>query len=130
MAPPFEAGLRLLDHVGDAHRAPMLIERTQRRVDHRNRDITVACGQFVGPAGAAAFRKHLKLGAEHVALGHGKLLALGITILAALNVEGRALMDFGWRIPGAEIDLVMHESFGAEHAYREHAWRGPRSADI
>src|ERR1700731_839065 len=66
---------RLLDHVGDAHARAIALDRAQRRIDHRDRDIAVARIEQVGAAGDAAFGEHLQLGAEHVALRNFQLLA-------------------------------------------------------
>src|SRR5215831_16575542 len=74
---PFGHALaRLLDHVGDAHARPIALDRAQRRVHHRDRDIAVARVEQVRAAADAAFGEYLQLGAEHVALRHLELLAL------------------------------------------------------
>src|ERR1700724_1832793 len=90
--------------------APALIQRAQRPVHHGDRNIAVAGAELVALRAAAALRKHVELGEEHVAFRYRELLALGIAVPAALNVERRRLMQLVGRIPGAEIDLVMHQS--------------------
>src|SRR5215469_12295742 len=48
---PFGHALaRLLDHVGDAHALAAAVDRAQRRVDHRDRDIAVPRIEQVGAA--------------------------------------------------------------------------------
>src|SRR5262245_54893925 len=131
MAAPFgEPAVRLRDHVGDAHRLTVLLDRAQGGVDHRHRDVAVASAELVRPAAAAALREHVELGAEHVALRDRQLLALAIAVLAALDVEGRGHVQLARRVPGAEIDLVMHEALRPEHPHGEDPRRGPRRPDI
>src|ERR1700682_2576197 len=75
---------RILDHIGDAHARSVAVNRAQRRIDHRDRDIAVAGIEQVGAAAHAALGEHLELGAEHVALGNLELLTPTIAVLAAL----------------------------------------------
>src|SRR6266508_1047818 len=126
MAVPFgEEAVRVRDHVGDGHRLTVLLDRAQRGVDHRHRDIAVPGAELVRSAGAAALREHVELGAEHVALGDGQLLAPAIAVLAALDIERRGLVQLFRRIPGAEVDLVVHEALRSEHPHGENPRRGP-----
>src|SRR3954468_17192145 len=96
----------LLDQVGETHGLALALEGAQRRVHGRERDVAVPRGQLARPSGAAALGEHLELGPEHVALRNGQHLALGVAVLAALDVERRALVQKMRRVPGAEIDLV------------------------
>src|SRR5262245_30256012 len=122
IAAPFgEARPRPLDDVGQADRAAMLIDRAQRRVDDGQRDIAAVGAQLVALAALAALREQVELGAKHVALRNFQLLALGVAVLAALDIERRALVQFLRCIPGAEVDLVMHQPLGAEHTHGEDA---------
>src|SRR5690242_1254463 len=100
---------RLLDHVGDAHALPVALDRVQRRVDHRDRDVAVARIEQVGATADAALGKHLQLGAEHVALRHLQFLAPTVAVLAALDIERRGQVELVGRVPGAEVDLVVHQ---------------------
>src|SRR3954465_1720129 len=84
----------------------------------------------VALAAAAARREQVELGAEHVALRHFQLFALAVTVLAALDIKRRALVQLLGRVPGAEIDLVVHQALGSEHPHREDARRRPARAHI
>jgi hypothetical protein len=106
------------------------LDRPQCRVHHGDRDVAVVRGELARRAGRAAPGEHLQLGAEHVALGEGDRLPLRPAILAALDVEDRIQVEAVRRIPGAEVDLVMHECLRAEHPHREDAGGGPARADV
>src|SRR5262245_60938760 len=122
IAAPFrEPPARGRDDIRNADAAAIVLDRAQRRVDHRKRDIAVVGAELVRLAAAAALREQVELGAEHVALRHLELLALGVAVLAALDVERRALVQTLRRVPGAEIDLVVHQSLRPEHPDSEHA---------
>ena len=77
--------------------------------------------QLIRLSGQAALGEHFQLGAEHVALRKLERLALGPAVLAALDVKDGCRVQQVRRIPGAEIDLVMHHRFLAEYAHREDA---------
>src|SRR5712691_6662058 len=121
---------RRCEHVGDFYGAAVLLDRAQRRVDDRDRDIAVAGAELARLAAAAALREQVELGAEHVALRHRQRLALGVAVLAALDIERGTAMQLVRRVPGAEVDLVVHQAPRAEHAYGKDAGRGPARADI
>src|SRR6266511_1643320 len=53
-----------------------------------------------------------------------------LAVLAALDVQRRSLVQLLGRVPGGEVDLVVHQALGAEHAHREDAGRGPARAYI
>src|SRR5437667_3418087 len=114
-----DARMGLREYVSDARRLSVLLDGTQRRIDHRHRDIAVVRGKLVRLAGAAALGKHLELGAEHVAFRDRELLAPGVAVLAALDVKRGRLVQLGRGIPGAEVDLEMHEPLRAEYAHGE-----------
>src|SRR5262245_17173857 len=94
IAAPFgDASPRRFDHLGKADAAAVLLDRPQRRVDHRERHIAVVGAELVALTALAALREQVELGAEHVALGDFQLLALGVAVLAALDIERRALVQ-------------------------------------
>src|SRR4051812_10138340 len=117
-------------HVGHPHELATLINRTQRRIYDRHRDAAIACAEFVRPSRAAAFSEHFQFDAKHVALWYGNILALGPTVLAALNIKRRVCVQLRGGIPGAEVDFVMHQTFGSEHAQRENTGRGPTRSHV
>src|SRR5712691_12431709 len=90
---PFRKRPRRLEHVGDFYGAAVLLDRAQRRVDDRDRDIAVAGAELARLAAAAALREEVELGAEHVALRHRQRLALAVAVLAALDIERGAAMQ-------------------------------------
>src|SRR6516164_9497466 len=59
-----EACLRAGDHLGELDVAPALLARTQRPIDHGDRDIAVRGIELVAFAAAAAFGEHFELGQE------------------------------------------------------------------
>src|SRR5262249_7011237 len=61
-----ETFVGLGDDVGKLHRLAIPLDGAQPGIDCRERHIAVPRVQLVGFSGAAAFREHLKLGAEHV----------------------------------------------------------------
>src|SRR5471030_2764263 len=89
-----ELAMGFRNHVIDAYRAALLLDRAQRRVDDGDGDVATARRQLIWFAGAAALSKHLKLGAEHIALGNLQLFAFAVTVLAALDIERRGLVYF------------------------------------
>src|SRR5437764_10171185 len=100
MAAPFrEAGMGIRNDVRKAHHLSLLLDRTQRCIDRCYGDISVARGQLVRFSSAAALGEHVELGSEHVTFRNADLLSLRITIPAALNVEGRGLVQLGRRVP-------------------------------
>src|SRR6185503_18215814 len=98
--------------------------------DDRDGDVVIMRGQLVRFAASAASREHFQLGAEHVAFRQRDVLALGPAILAALDVERGSLVQQVRGVPGAEVDLVMHQALRAEHAYGKDAGRGPAGTDV
>src|SRR2546425_1448482 len=90
MEAPFrDPAMRFRNDVGDAHRLTVLLDRAQGGIDYRHRDIAVPGAELVRSAGTAAVGEHLELGAEHVAFRDRQRLALGVAVLAALDVERR-----------------------------------------
>src|SRR6478609_93444 len=122
IAAPFRhAAARRLDHVDKANAATVFLDRAQCGVDHGKRDIAIVGAQLVTLAAATTRGEQIELGPEHVALRHSQLFPLGIAVLAALDIERRALVQLLRRVPGAEIDLVVHQALGSEDPHREDA---------
>src|SRR5262249_29079031 len=113
------------DHVGDDDGLAMLFDRTERGIDHSDSDIAVTRIQLVLFARAAALGEHIEFGAEHIACGNLQFLPARVAAFAALDEKRRAFVQFFRRIPCAEVDLIVHQSLRAEHAYGENSRRGP-----
>src|SRR5262245_1348578 len=100
IAAPFgNARSRRLDHLGETDSAAVLPDRAQRGVDHRERDVAVVGAELVTLAALAALREQVELGAEHVALRDLQLLALGVAVLAALDIESGTLVQLLGGVP-------------------------------
>src|SRR6185437_1784987 len=127
-APLCQAFARRFHHIRDPGIAAVVLNRAQGGIDHGHGDIAVIRAEFAGFAAAAAFREHLQLGAEHVTRRHLQLLALAIAIFSTLDVKGGGKVQHIGRVPSAEINLVVHEPLGTEHAHREYPWRSPARA--
>src|SRR5262249_32887527 len=94
IAVPFgEPRPRGLHDFGDAQEAAVVLDGAKGRVLDRARGVAVLGRELVLAAAAAARGEELELGAEHVAFRHGELGALGVTVLAALDVERRAFVQ-------------------------------------
>src|SRR3954469_11105248 len=110
MPAPFgDAGMRFRDHICDADCLALTFDRSQCGVDDGDGHVAVTCRELVRFSAAAAFREQIELDAKHVALRHRELFPFGVAVLAALDEERRSLMQFGWSVPGPEIDLVVHQ---------------------
>src|SRR5712691_5539183 len=125
-----KAGPRGIDDVGEADGVAILLDRAQGRVHHRERDIAVVGAELVALAAAAALREQVELGAEHVALRNFQLFPLGVAVLAALDIKRRVSVQLLRRVPGAEIDLVVHQPLGAEDAHGKYSGRRPARPHI
>src|SRR5690349_3121853 len=125
-----DLGARLVEHVANAHALALAVDRPERRVDHGNGDVAIMRSQLVRLSARAALREHLELGSEHVAFGQRDRLALRPAVLATLYIERGRLVQEVRRIPGAEVDLVMHQALRAEYAHRKDAGGRPAGTDV
>src|SRR3954466_5057153 len=81
-----DLGFCFVNYVGYFNGLAVALDRAQCRVHDRNGDVAVVRRELLDLAAHATCGEHVELRAEHVARGQRDFFALGVTVLAALNV--------------------------------------------